>query len=378
MDKKGEFRKLARIEETGFPFCSLYLNTRWDDEQQRERTRLFTKNELRKASELVKGRETWRKAFEEDQLRIEKFTEGVVRRVHEEGTNGLALFSCGGAGLFFTFPSLIPFENAFSLSPLPALHRLVRLRSQYQNTLVAMVETDSARLLEVSLEGLMGESVIESYVPGRHDQGGPAQMRYQRHIQDHRDKHHKEVADRLIKLFDTGEWKRIVLIGQDRNVTRFRTFLPDRVAEAVVDTFSIDFTEERSRILRRVFERLLQRESEEVDRQFGELADRSPAAGRLALGLRQTLEALNQGQVQTLYLLPSFSSAGGRCTACRTLLAPDEGLRECPVCRQPLQEVPLEEEMVRTVLRHDGEVRWGEANPVLKANQGVGGGLRFR
>ena len=66
-----------------------------------------------------------------------------------------------------------------------------RLSSQFQNTLVVMVETDSARLFEVSLEGMKAESSIESYVPGRHEQGGWAQMRYQRHIKDHMDGHHK-------------------------------------------------------------------------------------------------------------------------------------------------------------------------------------------
>jgi len=37
MDMKSEIRKLARLEESSHPFCSLYLNTKWDDEQQRER-----------------------------------------------------------------------------------------------------------------------------------------------------------------------------------------------------------------------------------------------------------------------------------------------------------------------------------------------------
>src|SRR3990170_362640 len=122
-----------------------------------------------------------------------------------------------------------------------------------------MVETDSARLFEISLEGLIAESSIESYVPGRHDQGGWAQMRYQRHIKDHMDKHQKEVAVQLTELFDTGKWKRIVLIGQDRTIASFKTFLPERVKHQITDTFSMDFSEERSRVLKRIFEHLFQK-----------------------------------------------------------------------------------------------------------------------
>ncbi len=37
MDMRSEIKKLARIEDGQYPFLSLYLNTKWDDEQQRER-----------------------------------------------------------------------------------------------------------------------------------------------------------------------------------------------------------------------------------------------------------------------------------------------------------------------------------------------------
>src|SRR4030043_724991 len=100
-------------------------------------------------------------------------------------SNGNAIVSCSGTGIFLTYPSIISIDNECFISDLPVLRPLVRLSSQYQNTLVIMVDTDSAKLFEVSLEGLMAESVIENYVPGRHDQGGWAQMRYKRHIKDH-------------------------------------------------------------------------------------------------------------------------------------------------------------------------------------------------
>ena len=240
------------------------------------------------------------------------------------------------AKTFLTYPSIISFENEFFLSDLPTLRPLVRLSSQYQNTLAVMVETDSAKLFEVSLEGLIAESSIESYVPGRHDQGGWAQMRYQRHIKDHMDKHHKEVAEQLTELFDSGKWKRVVLIGQDRIIANFKTFLPERVKQQITDTFSMDFSEERSKVLRRIFERLFQKEREEVSRQIQELKERTPQGGLATLGLNGTLEALNKGQVQTLYLLTSFSLSGGKCRRCGSLALihpPDDPSIPCPFAK---------------------------------------------
>jgi len=381
MDMRNEIGKLAHLEENSLPFLSLYLNAKWDDEQQRERIRLFTKNQFKRAFEQFKGREVWTNALIKDQQQIEKYVEGLVRHVYNEEINGIAIFCRSGSGTFLTYPSIISFENECFISDLPVLRPLARLSSQYQNTLVVMVDTDSARLFEVSLEGLMAESSIESYVPGRHDQGGWAQMRYQRHIKDHMDKHHKEVAEQLTELFDSGKWKRVVLIGQDRILSNFKVFLPERVKQQITDSFSIDFSEERSKVLRRVFERLLQKEKVEVNHQIQALKERTPQGGLVTLGLNPTLEALNAGQVHTLYLLTSFTLPGGKCRQCGSLVlshSPGGTSIPCPICKGEAKVVDLGEEMMRSVLRQDGEVKWVEENKVLKEHDGVCASLRFR
>jgi hypothetical protein len=87
MDMKAEIKKLARIGEGPYPFLSLYLDTKWDHEQQRERIRLFIKNELKRIYDQVKDRSR-QKAFIEDQKQVEKYVEGLVRRATNEEVNG--------------------------------------------------------------------------------------------------------------------------------------------------------------------------------------------------------------------------------------------------------------------------------------------------
>lgn len=381
MDMGNEIKKLARMDEGLYPFCSLYLDTKWDDEHQRERIRLFTKNELKKAYEQVKDREEWRKAFVEDQRRIEEYVEGLVRQRYDAEANGVALFACSAQGIFLTYPSAVPFENRFFVSRGPTLKPLIYLSAQYRSTLAVMVDTDSARLFEISFEGVRAESTIESYVPGRHDQGGWAQMRYQRHIKDHMDRHHKEVAEQLVTLFDSGTWKNVVLIGQDRIVANFKAFLPERVRQHIADTFPMDFSEERSKVLKKLFERLLEKERAEVQKEVQGLKERGVKAGSAVLGLNGTLEAINRGQVHTLYVLNDFSLRGGRCRHCGSLilLPIRAGLSpSCPLCVGETETVDLGEEITKAVLRQDGEVKPVEESPVLKEYDGVGASLRFR
>ena len=47
--------RLSKLKASTGPVVSVYLNTRWTDEHQRERTRLFLKGELRRAREASPG-----------------------------------------------------------------------------------------------------------------------------------------------------------------------------------------------------------------------------------------------------------------------------------------------------------------------------------
>ena len=49
MDLKDRIAELARIEPASTPVVSVYLNTHWRDEHQRDRVRIFLKNALAEA-----------------------------------------------------------------------------------------------------------------------------------------------------------------------------------------------------------------------------------------------------------------------------------------------------------------------------------------
>ena len=71
-DVQARLAELARRPPGARPVVSVYLNTRWTDENQRERVRIFLKNRLREA------RAAAGQPAEEDLAWIE--AEGSVRR----------------------------------------------------------------------------------------------------------------------------------------------------------------------------------------------------------------------------------------------------------------------------------------------------------
>ena len=376
MDIKKEIRKLAKIPETDYPFLSLYLNTKWEDEKQRGRVRLFVKNELKEAQKSIKEEEKIRKSLQNDSEKVQRYIEGLLHRAYDERFKGIAIFACSGIRAFIIYRSSIPFENQFTISSKPSLRQLVQISDENKSAIAVMVDTDRAKIFEMSLGEIHLESQIESYVPGRHEQGGWSQMRFQRHIREHMHQHHKGVAEQLIKLFDEERWENIVLIGQEHILASFRALLPERVREKIKGDLSAKFEEESSNLAEKVIEYLHGEYFKEEHTIVEEVIETALARGAAAVGLRDTIEAINRGQVHRLILDSDLKRQGWQCIKCLAL--GDITPLSCPFCNSAIETVDLAEEMIRSVINRDGEVDMIKHHPELNKYEGVGAMLRFK
>jgi peptide chain release factor subunit 1 len=376
MDIKKEIRKLAKISETDYPLMSLYLNTKWEDEKQRGRVRLFVKNELKEAQKLIKEEEKFRKSLQSDSEKIQRYIEGLLHRAYDERFKGIAIFACSGINAFIIYRSSIPFENQFTISSKPSLRQMVQILDENKSAIAVMVDTDRAKIFEMSLGEIHLESQIESYVPGRHEQGGWSQMRFQRHIREHMHQHHKGVAEQLIKLFDEERCENIVLIGQEHILATFRALLPERVREKIKGDLSAEFGEEPSSLAQKVIEYLHREYLKEEDTIIEELIETALARGAATVGLRDTIEAINRSQVHRLVLDRDLKKKGWQCTKCLTL--GEITTLSCPFCNSAIETIDLAEEMVRSVINRDGEVDMVRDHPKLSKYEGVGSMLRFK
>jgi len=376
MDMKKEIRKLAKIPETGYPFLSLYLNTKWEDEKQRGRVRLFVKNELKEAQKLMKEEEKFRKSLQSDSEKIQRYIEGLIHRAYDERFKGIAIFACSGIDAFIIYRSSISFQNQFTISSKPSLRQLVQISDENKSAIAVMVDTDRAKIFEMSLGEIHLESQIESYVPGRHEQGGWSQMRFQRHIREHMHQHHKGVAEQLIKLFDEERCENIVLIGQEHILASFRALLPERVREKIKGGLSAKFEEESSNLAQKVIEYLHGEYFKEEHTIIEEVIATALARGAAAVGLRDTIEAINRGQVHRLVLDSDLKRQGWQCIKCLAL--GDITALSCPFCNSAIETVDLAEEMIRSVINRDGEVDMIKDHPELNKYEGVGAMLRFK
>src|SRR5438034_7340732 len=208
-DLAARLSALARLGRTESPVVSVYFNTRWTDEQQRERTRVFLRNEIRKARA---GGPT---DLEADLEWIEKRGESLIEQMQFPDTRAVALFACRSAGLREILPLRVPVDDFFVVGDTPHLRRLAALLEGVPATLVVFVDGESARLIRLLADGVGEVVALEHEVQGHHRQGGwqlLAQSRYQRHIQAQRGRHFDAVAAALTALVDEHGLERIVLV----------------------------------------------------------------------------------------------------------------------------------------------------------------------
>jgi hypothetical protein len=371
MDLRERSVELARITTAATPVVSVYLNVGWTDEQQRERVRVFVKNELARARAA-------RAAASADLAWVEEQAALMTHHGRLVDAHGMALFACEAIGLRETIPVRSAFEDAFVVAPTPYLTPLAALRQVQAPALVAFVDGAAARLFTLEADGRGEELVLTHAVERRHRRGGwalLAQSRYDRHIEHHRGQHFEAVAAALAQLAAEEAIERVVLVGEAGTLATFRRHLAPPVARLVVGAVpgarhesGASFAERAGRLLARLD---ADAEGAAVDATLDDAA----AGGRAVAGAARTADAVVRGAVQRLYLLRAFAEPGAECSACGALAPGTNAV--CPRCGAPSKEVDLRETMVDRVIAAGGSVSALDNHAALAAAGGVAARLRY-
>jgi peptide chain release factor subunit 1 len=371
-------RKLAEWPTDGSPVTSLYLDVDGRRHPRRGDVERHADTLLRRALGGAEGlgRDAHRSVCRDKQRMSDFLRDEFDRR----GARGLALFSSSRAGLWHEQPLSRPIRDRAAVRARPYLLPLEAAVEKAETVCTALVDREKARIL-VSRLGEMEEATsILDEVPGQHVQGGWAQARHQRHIEDHVLRHLKHVADALLRLHQRRGFDHLVLAGPDEVLAELERSLHDYVRRTVVDRASLPIGASVREVLDRtsmVEERLERRREGETVRRL--LAATGGHTGRSVIGLQRTLESLHASRVETLVVSLGMTAEGVRCPSCGHLAA--DGAR-CPICGTATEPEPdLVEEAVEAALRNGSRVETVPAGvegaDELEAAGGIGALLRF-
>ena len=307
-----------------------------------------------------------RKDFE----RIRQFFDDGFDR---DGARGLALFAAGDEYwdtllLPDRLPDAIKVRRDFHIAPLAALV------GRGDGAMVAVVGRERGEVYELRagrLEEVLDETEDQ---PGRHDQGGWSQARYQRHIEKLVHDHYKDVAVALDGQV-RGRGPKVVLVAPEAQRTDFLEALSSDAREAVVGATSAEAHASPAELLdivRPILDEARAKSERGVLERWREEKGRG---ARAAAGWAETLEAASDARVELLLFAEGRSSKAWQCPQCGRGAA-EAG--DCPLDGTTMHEVDngLDVAVQRT-LAHGGDVLAIAVHQDLDPVGGIGALLRF-
>lgn len=341
----NDIHVLLNLRDASPSVISVYLDLRPGSDHQQEYKTLL-KDSLRD-NPLLQGKSA-------DLARLDVFVAGMT----PGEDRGLALFSAQKLGLWQATSLPQTVKSVLRVDAQPFLNPLVNILEQYHRYGVLLLDDDRARMLEVFMGGF-SEPEEE-----------PAAAKQTRHVRL------KAVADRLMAFVRARGIERVILAAPPELEAPFINHLHGFIQDNLIIDSRLGTDMPAQAVMERVLDGETQsrivRESVLVYR----LLDAVSRDKMGVVGLQETLNALQRGQVRMLLLREGLARIGRSCTRCRALALSG---RKCVFCGSLTEGVfDVVAELAQSALEQNCEVFRILHDRRLDALGGVGAELRFQ
>jgi len=313
-----------------------------------------------------------RLALRDDLERIRHYFEAEFER---NGAHGLAIFCAGLDNVWRPLPLTEVVPDRIKVDQLLYLAPLVPLVGRGEGALVLVVSREQGRFYRLRAGRLEDLADYFEEQPRRHDQGGLAQARLQRHADELVHEHLKRVAEELDGFVRRLRKPQVVVVATEETWRELESLLSQEARSVVAGVAHAEAHAGATQLLgvaAPVLERWrTEKETKAVDRWSEELGRK----GRAASGWRTTLEAASDARVELLLFRDGAEHEARRCPACGRLSL--DGAK-CPLDGTQL-EVSKDglDLAVHQTLAHGGRVWAVRYRDDLDADGGIGALLRF-
>jgi peptide subunit release factor 1 (eRF1) len=383
LELRRALAELSDLHSYGEPIVTLYLDTHWADEKQRERARVFVQEAIKLEVDRHAAHPQL-EALRRTLGKVGQLASDHVNQATDTHDHGLAVLACEALGLWRVLSSPRSFRSELCVDGRPHLVQLARLADDVEPALVAFVHTKGMQLYQVALGAVVSETATAAALPIRQKQAAPGTgtgpHASERHVEELIERARRGAIEVFTQQFDKDPRQHVVLVGTSEQVAAFERQLPDRVRSRVLarlprppgrEATGNGHHELVEQVVAKLAERERKAEAELVEHAVGEAL----RGGMAVLGPDDVVLAVNERRVHRLILEEDFERSGWRCRNCSALgMNHDE---VCSFCQGPLARVSaLGEELVGRVLAEDGEVEVVAHTNRLHSYAGVAALLR--
>jgi peptide chain release factor subunit 1 len=297
-------------------------------------------------------------------------------------SRGRAVFACSAQNFWREYelpPHLggtqIYLQPRFQLKPMAAL-----LGAQ-PALCVAMVDRQRARFFDLRLDDLRERGAIVHMLSrnaSSYGYNGYEAGHAERRVSEEALQHFKAVSERLRTDFEKGIWERLIVGCQDANWAEVESHLHPYVKQRLIGRFSADVASVSNEEIRDHAAAVLNRWiTERANSKASEAVDFAKSHGRGVTGLRRVLQALETGEVQTIFLTENYSARAVECPHCGHLDA--HLVPSCVACGNPTRELAdVCDAIIPIAIRRDIELFYLKEHSDLDHAGNIAALLRFR
>jgi len=364
----SDIKELSEIydPENRDSFISLYLDIDSLDSK-------FVGRRKNTCKYILKGNKELSKNFEKSIQMVEEYLNESDR---EKGQQGLAIFASNIHNFFKVYKLGMPVENLLIVDTSPYIKPLARLVDEYESFGLVLLDSHRVKIYVVS-SGKVGYQKKKAIdIINKHKKGGMSQARFQRLRKGAIDHFLKDILEDVEKLFLKEEVVRIIIAGSGNAKTMFNNILPPHIKSKVIDIIDMDFDEAEGRLISKAKEIALEDEKETSEKNMSRLMGEILKNGLAVHGLRETMDAVINGQVELLFVNKGYQIRGWICEKCQIV---DSGVKDkCPYCGSRTSEIDVIEEIIEFAQRTGTTIEFVEDDLRLAKLDGVGGLLRFK
>jgi peptide chain release factor subunit 1 len=292
-----------------------------------------------------------------------------------DGAHGVAVFAAGLDNFWSTLALPEPVPDRFKVGHELFLAPLVPVVARADGTIVAVVGREAGQLYRLQAGRLQEMGDYSDETPGRHDQGGWSQARYQRHIEKLVQEHVKDVAEVLDRSRRRLHVPKIVVVSSEDMRSEFLDALAPDARGAVVGWTAAEAHAGPAQLLEAVTPVLEQAEAKDEAEVLARWREDAGRGTRAASGWEQTLEAASDGRVEVLLFQEGIDHPAYQCPACGRASASGGS---CPLDGTTLEQTDAGLDLaVHQTLAHGGEVWAIRHQQDLAPVEGIGALLRF-
>jgi len=363
MFDEKDVRELAAFHGDEAPVLSLYLSTD-PSRHMKEEAKLTLRGLLKQASALG--------GASSDAQRVEHFLD----LEYDWQSKGLALFSCQEKGFWRAFALGVPVDNHVFVADRPYVKPLSDILDEFGRFAVVLLDQESARIVLYHLGNVEATAGTIGAELKHHKQGGWAAQRLQRRETGKAHQNLKEVVTLAQEFCKEHGCTRLILGGQEETVSKFMGMLPKAMRDRVVGTLTADMTASETEIFERARDVIESAERAREADLVKRMVTAATKGGAGAIGLADTLTALQDERVHALLIAEGYQAKAYQCGHCGYIGAQKKDA--CAYCGGKMTPITdAVDAIVRRAIQRGVEVDFVPDDEELKRAGSIGAILRY-